>query len=832
MEYNELFQAALGKRRWIPSQQILECLQARTLLEKHGIRRSLADLLVSRRLLTPVQVQELNKEIFDEHFQKAPKLSPLSSNPTRDESVRKHLQSQGLDGQRKLAQIETLRKTLAKTGIKVGLYDLAVARGFIRAGANTDSRGIKAARPSNGKKLLPVYIGAAVVVLIAIVIAAMMAPKPPAPAPQPEPQPEIGKPPAVKPVEEDKPILGRKPQTDAPAPQKDPAPRKEVYDVVPERSNPESTPQMDVARDDTPSEPDPTPETPAPENTPQPANPAEEAKPPEPAPQPSPAPTEQPEKKVKKKEAQAEKVHTEAETAYNNAQYKAALEKYKELVREYWQTEFVLTRLEQIKDRIRECVRTVAAKELSAAAPGKDEHRDALSGFVFKPPTGWRGIPPEAKNKVITDDWETLADPGDSIPRGGYISPFSNDIYAELIQVARPESLSAMGRYANEKMKQVFNLKEKESKEVRLGPNLLVRGIYTNDTDVIVTYSFFAQYGGIKRGLRINLHWNGARDADLSTLVALWDKVAETMRLLSPQQVTSVRGQLGRNAWIPGWSRLETPHYTIHYNTPKNRAELLGKHLEAILNLYMQTIGSPDHKFRCTVRFFNTQEEFEFYGKLGPGVAAYYSPAQQEIVAYRYPEKENKIKMSETKETVTLPKSADKNDEPTFRIIYHEAFHQFCDEFFRSFDREVKVPSWFNEGMGDYFFGGTWVKGKLEIGVNTWRLKKIYTAVKEGKHHPLKDFFVLSKQDYYNDASLCYAQGWAVCYFLLKTKKPQYLEIFRRLIAQLQRITEGDKAALKALEGIDVAKLEEEWKAFVLKLGEEHKDLIAAEEDE
>lgn len=829
MEYNALFQAVLAKRRWIPSRQVNECLQARTMLEKHGIRRSLADLLVSRRLLTPAQVQELNKEIYDRHFLKAPRLTPLSSNPPRDESVRKQLQAQGLQGQRKLAQIETLRKTLAKSGINVGLYELAVARGFIRAGANSDSQGVQVVRASNSRKLLPVYLGAAVLVLIAIVIAAVMAPKPP--APRPEPQPEIVKPPAPKAVEEDKPILGHKPMAKDPTPTPAPAPTPQ-NEVVPEppTPTPEPEPEREIARDDHPSEP--APEASASENTPTPANPPEEAKPPEPTPQPTPAPTEQPEKKVKKKEAQAEKVHTEAETAYTNARYKTALEKYKELVREYWETEFVLTRLDQIKDRIRECVRTVAARELSAAAPGKDEHRDALSGFVFKPPAGWHGIPPEAKNKVITDDWETLADPGDSIPRGGYISPFSNDVYAELIQVARPESLSAMRRYANEKMKEVFNLKEKESKEVRLGPNLLVRGIYTDGTNVIVTYSFFAQYGGIKRGLRINLHWNGARDADLSTLVALWDKVAATMRLLSPQQVTSLRGQLGRNVWIPGWSRLETPHYTIHYNTPRDRAELLGKHLEAILNLYMQTIGSPDHKFRCTVRFFNTQEEFEFYGKLGPGVAAYYSPAQREIVAYRYPEKENKIKMSETKETVTLSRSADKNDEPTFRIIYHEAFHQFCDEFFRSFDREVKVPSWFNEGMGDYFFGGTWVKGKLEVGVNTWRLKKIYTAVKEGKHVPLKDFFVLSRQDYYNDASLCYAQGWAVCYFLLKTKKPQYLEIFRRLIAQLQRITEGDKATLKALEGIDLAKLEEEWKAFVLKLGEEHKDLIAAEEDE
>lgn len=827
MDYNILFQAALSKRSWVDAAAIRQCLQIRALLEKHGIRRTLADVMVSRRLLTPAQVQELNRQLAREHRIQPPKLCPLACNPSRDESVRKELQSQGLDGRRKLAQLEALCKTLAQSGLKVGLYDLAASRGLRPGDANT--QGMKAVRASRSRRLLFVYIGAAVTVLVAVVIAAVSAPRPPAPAPD-KPAEITRKPPPQTPQEEDKPIFDRKPATPpaalGPEPKREPAP-----EAPPPAPEPQTEPE--TAREPAPS--DPTPETPAPESAPSPSNPPEEARPsepsPEPAPEPAPKPTESPGKKSKK-EAQAEKLHTEAEAAYNEARYKNALEKYKELVREYWQTDYVVTRLKDIEDRIRDCVRAVAARELAAAAPGKDEHRDALSGFVFKPPAGWRGIPPEAKNKLITDDWETLSDPGDSIPRGGYISPFSNDIYAELIQVARPDSLSAMGRYAAEKMKQVFNLREKESRELRLGPNAVLRGIYTDGTDVIVTYSFFAQYGGIKRGLRINLHWNGARDADLSTLVALWDRVAETMRLLSPQQVTGLRNQLGRNAWIPGWSRLETPHYTIHYNTPKDRAELLGKHLEAILNLYMQTIGAPDHKFRCTVRLFNTQEEFEFYGKLGPGVAAYYSPAQQEIVAYRYPEKENKVKMSETKETITLSSSADKNDEPTFRIIYHEAFHQFCDEFFRSFDREVKIPSWFNEGMGDYFFGGTWVKGKLEVGVNTWRLKKIYTAVKDNKHHPLKDFFVLSKQDYYNDASLCYAQGWAVCYFLLKSRKPQYLEIFRRLIAQLQRITEGDKATIKALEGIDLAKLEDEWKAFVLKLGEDHKDLIAAEEDE
>ncbi len=188
-------------------------------------------------------------------------------------------------------------------------------------------------------------------------------------------------------------------------------------------------------------------------------------------------------------------------------------------------------------------------------------------------------------------------------------------------------------------------------------------------------------------------------------------------------------------------------------------------------------------------------------------------------MAYRF--EGRKVKL-DSKEEMTV--AEEKNpEEVTFNIIYHEAFHQYMF-YLMGRDRDVYVPSWLNEGMGDYFFGGRWnKKGGFEIGINDWRLETIYAAVKEGKHIPIADIIKYSQAQYYSNAGLCYAEGWAMNYFFLSPegRKRGYHTIPAKMFDALQNSGNSEKATDKAFAGVDLKKMDEEFKAFVLSMEKE-----------
>ena len=98
-----------------------------------------------------------------------------------------------------------------------------------------------------------------------------------------------------------------------------------------------------------------------------------------------------------------------------------------------------------------------------------------------------------------------------------------------------------------------------------------------------------------------------------------------------------------------------------------------------------------------------------------------------------------------------------------YRTIFHEYTHFIVNNLIGV------VPPWINEGLGDYFFGGDWQKSprKFSIGINDWRVKRIQDAVKANKHVPIAQIIRYDQAQYYRNPGLCYAEGWAINYFLL-----------------------------------------------------------------
>src|ERR1041384_4503497 len=239
--------------------------------------------------------------------------------------------------------------------------------------------------------------------------------------------------------------------------------------------------------------------------------------------------------------------------------------------------------------------------------------------------------------------------------------------------------------------------------------------------------------------------------------------------------------------------------------------------MEQIQALYRHIIPTQKNIPPCQVKMFDREEDFKDYCGM-MGAAAYWSPMQEEIVGYRF--EGDKLKL-DSKEEFTL--NEDKNPEDvTFKVLYHEGFHQYM-YFYMGRARNVYVPSWLNEGMGDYFFGGEWNKGhsKFTIGINDWRIKTIATAVKKNEHVPLDKIFHYTQMDYYRRAGLCYAEGWSINYFFHMSdvaKKKGYNQIPQKMMEGLKASGNWEKATDNAFAGVDIKKMEEEWKEFVLGL--------------
>jgi hypothetical protein len=147
----------------------------------------------------------------------------------------------------------------------------------------------------------------------------------------------------------------------------------------------------------------------------------------------------------------------------------------------------------------------------------------------------------------------------------------------------------------------------------------------------------------------------------------------------------------------------------------------------------------------------------------------------------------------------------------------------------------VDPHSWYNEGTGDYYAGyrykGT---GSFELKtLSTWmafldRLSTIKEAIKKNTYVPFDKIFRYTQRDYYSNPDVCYAEGWAIIYFLREGKKAgvqgwkaewsNILPEYERVLFETKDAVKAVESALKSLGGDRLKEMENTWKAFVLKL--------------
>lgn len=546
--------------------------------------------------------------------------------------------------------------------------------------------------------------------------------------------------------------------------------------------------------------------------------------------------------KREEREKKAETLWTNAKASYDAQKWADAQAGFRELRERFMDTKAYSDNRKDIADLDLKCGYKIAAVALTKVSLSKKPHIDTILGLRFFPPDGWRGIP----------NWQDIYGQRDTSEQdyrdrsfrcARYTSRFLDNVYLNAYKTYAPsEGAKTVAEGA-------FKIYTRDPKGMKMISETVfkhrhqaLKQIHEDEEgNRYAVYAFFDPAS--KKGFGLVGYWKLRDDSlffftsdtkaeppeqkDWDAAVKAFDQVAGTMEIMEQSVLAKTRVDakgwgIASDGWCvkcADWNVLNTRNYTIEYACRKDFADRVGKELEQILTLYQRVIPSSKGVERGRVKIFDCEADFQYYGQ-APGAAAYWSPMQREIVAYRF--EGRKVKAFEGNEEMTV--AEEKNpEEVTFNILYHEAFHQYMENYM-GISRDVYVPSWINEGMGDYFFGGRWLKnGKFEIGLNDWRLETIHAAVKANKHVPLKKIVYYKQSDYYSDAGLCYAEGWAICYFFMSDegKKKGYDRYITAMYNECKKSGErgeAKKATDKVFAGCDFEKLEAEWKAFVLGL--------------
>jgi hypothetical protein len=517
--------------------------------------------------------------------------------------------------------------------------------------------------------------------------------------------------------------------------------------------------------------------------------------------------------------------------------------KLRELRTKYRGTWVYFDHMIEISDKINEIGLKLAVAALGKTGMSKRPHQDSWYAYEFVPPEGWKGVPPMAKWFNEYDNSE-VDYKGQIEQVARYTAPFLDKLYLRVLKVyACTDAAYLETKVVNELEQRYKKLKEESKSQVQ-GKMAFQRKVYTTEEgDRLVIYYYFGERRGLalvgtwrsgsdENGfIRITTVLNGKRTVqqnsnppisqeDFGFALKAFDASAKTFFIYDANTRQGMSIKLEKGALCSDWQMLRSSkgNYLIEYSTSQEYAKKCGEELEQIQALYRMVIPSAKGIPQCRVKVFDREEDFQQYGFAGYGVAAYWSPGQEEVVCYKF--EGDKVTLDSKEEfTVAEERPA---EETTFKILYHEAFHQYMF-YMMGRGRHVYVPSWLNEGLGDYFFGGEWTKnrGKFTLGINDWRVKTIVNAVKKNEHVALEKIFRYEQMDYYRNAGLCYAEGWSINYFFMQSpvaKKNGYHQIPAKMLEALKGGGDWQKASDKAFTGYDLKKMEEEWKAFVVTL--------------
>ncbi len=220
-----------------------------------------------------------------------------------------------------------------------------------------------------------------------------------------------------------------------------------------------------------------------------------------------------------------------------------------------------------------------------------------------------------------------------------------------------------------------------------------------------------------------------------------------------------------------GFEVYRTANYSIIHNTSEAYAKNVGTLFEQLYRGFYaywknQSWELPQPKYPLVALVFANHDDFLRYaiaevGDTGKSVIGYYHLATNRMTTFDVPNLERNI-----------------------ATIIHEATHQLAYNVGMQ-QRFADNPMWVSEGLATYFEAPDFSnpRGWRTIGkvnqVNLARWKK-YVANRPGQSLST----LLADDMRFRNASTAtdaYAEGWALTYFLIKTKRDEYVEYLKQL---------------------------------------------------
>lgn len=401
--------------------------------------------------------------------------------------------------------------------------------------------------------------------------------------------------------------------------------------------------------------------------------------------------------------------------------------------------------------------------------------KDTTNGIQFKAPKEWVSIPVDPTEHIVIHKFQAKR-PDEARKVRGYRVTASLDVMFFRIATpktgdATPEkksrSILPSGRYKNyedymKKALRAYELQGKPSKKK-------IKGVPVTYYDLIKEVKFQGKKEPVlERIMTCVYHTDMGEIAfQFNCLDSMYKKrhksamasSIRTLKFIEKEDATAknkAMSELSANeryiqeqvdklssGWYHFWSKKK--NYVIFSNADKSFSREIAKNLEGIHDCYVKAFPEePRIKWIPIVRVCKTKNEYHGYG--GPdGSAGYWSDYTKEFVFYN---------------------DVARGIKNTILVLKHEAFHHFIH-----FYLGCRLSTWMDEGCAEYFAGGEFVGKNIKIKPNTWRRGTIQTALVNNAHVPMKKFLHMTKDEYYAQSSLCYAQGWSVIYFLWQGRK-------------------------------------------------------------
>ena len=276
-----------------------------------------------------------------------------------------------------------------------------------------------------------------------------------------------------------------------------------------------------------------------------------------------------------------------------------------------------------------------------------------------------------------------------------------------------------------------------------------------------------------------------------------------------------------------GWVLHRTRNYQIQSQCGPKKAKRLGSHMEVMNKVYRGMFRpGKDGAKQQVIKLFKDRSSYLKYGA-PPSSAAYYSRGEREMVCYDTGKWSDEKKADGPTTGGKLSGAARRRMDRLSDMMKmdllgcaaHEGWHQYFSWYTVSLT--APLPSWINEGMGDYFYTAApkEVSGRkipAQLGrLNDGRLMVLKAAVRRNRYIEVEKLITMSKNEFYANGSVCYAEGWAFCQFLLHSGNKKYAKIIPNFVKYVKNDSNYEDVRQRAFRGIDMEKLNSEFKAWI-----------------